>query len=90
MPDLLLNLAPPLILSAAALYASAVCLRNKRRRRQGLPPKYRTPATEARQRLFDEVKAYQQLRADAEQIVTEAYERIAPLYDPPTREHADH
>lgn len=90
MPDLLLNLACPLIVSAAFVYAATVSVRHRRRQQRGLPPRHRTPLTDARQRLIEEVEGYKRAREDAEQIVTEAYERIAPLYDPPTREHADH
>ncbi|MEU1134445.1 hypothetical protein ABZ383_32070 [Streptomyces sp. NPDC005900] len=90
MPDLLTALAPPLILYAATVYAVVVHLRDKSRRRQGVSPRHRTPASATRERLLDEVKAYQQLRADAEQIITDAYKQFAPLYETPTRQHARH
>lgn len=90
MPDLLLNFACPLILSAAYVYAATVNVRHRWRTQRRLPPRHRTPLTEARRRLIDEAEAYNQMRRDAEQIVTDAYERIASLYEQPTSERADH
>lgn len=90
MPNLLLNLAYPLILSAAAVYAATVTVRHRRRSQRGLPPQHRTPLTEARRRLMDEIEADKRLRDDTTRIVTAEWERIGPLYDPPTREPADH
>ncbi|GAA3155441.1 hypothetical protein ACFQ0X_44095 [Streptomyces rectiviolaceus] len=95
MRNTLYTLAVLGVLGIPLLYAEVVHVRHKRRLLRGLPARHRTPLTEARQRLLDEVKAYQQTRAEVEQIMRDAHVKFGPLYDTPTREmpardHVDH
>lgn len=91
MPDLLLNLAYPLILAAAFVYAATVTVRHRRRTQKRLPPRHRTPLTEARRRLMEEVEADKQIRRETDRIIADAAEKYGPLYEtPPAREHTDH
>lgn len=97
MPELLLNLACPLILSAAFVYAATVNVRHRWRQQRRLPPRHRTPLTDARRRLMEEIEADKRASAHADwietqagQVLADADERFASLYEPPTRERADH
>jgi hypothetical protein len=100
MPDLLINFACPLIVSAAFVYAGTVNVRHRWRQQRGLPLRHRTPLTDARRRLMEEIeadkRAREQARKDAEwietqagQVLADADERFASLYEQPTSEHAD-
>lgn len=87
-------LAYPAILSASALYAGCSALCRRRRARRGEPTPGVHPVFVGRMSVIQEAedRAFRDrmIAGHAERILAAEYERVAHLYDPPTRPPADH
>lgn len=90
LSDWLLSLAPPIILSASAIYAGFVHWRGKRNRRRGVRP-HGVPAVYERRQEFEErIVRHQMVAREAARIVAAESKRLSPLYEEPTGRPARH
>ncbi|MFF7795631.1 hypothetical protein [Streptomyces sp. NPDC007991] len=88
MRETLLGLAYPLILSASFVFAAVSCWWRRRQRRRGRLPGDVFPGFyghRARTSREERVESWMRTAREADRIVLDEYERIAPLYEEPTR-----